>query len=56
VLYLLVLEWGVNLKYLYPVMAKLGPIGIAVNKLLIEGIKYMARRSMVKPIDLGSVK
>ena len=55
VLYLLVLEWGVNLKYLYPVAAKLGPIGIALNKGLIYGIKYLAKRAMVKQIDMGSI-
>ena len=53
VLYLMVLEWGVNLKYLYPIAAKLGPIGIALNKGLIYGIKYLAKRSMVKQIDIG---
>jgi hypothetical protein len=52
ILYLLVLEWGVNLKYLNPVFAKLGGFGVIVNSMLVYGIKYMAKRSCVKPIDL----
>ena len=52
VLYLFLLEYGTNLKYLNPVFAKLGGFGVLVNTGLVLAIKYMAKRSCVKQIDL----
>ena len=52
VLYLLVLEWGINLKYLNPVFAKLGGLGVILNSALVMTIKYIAKKSCVKQIDL----
>ena len=51
VLYLFLLEYGTNLKYLNPVFAKLGGFGVLVNTGLVYAIKYMAKRSRVKQID-----
>ena len=51
ILYLFLLEYGLNLKYLNPVFAKLGGIGVLINTVLVLAIKYMAKRSRVKQID-----
>ena len=51
VLYLFLLEYGNNIKYLNPVFAKLGGFGVLVNTGLVYAIKYMAKRSRVKQID-----
>jgi hypothetical protein len=51
ILYLFLLEYGNNLKYLNPVFAKLGGVGVLINTGLVYAIKYMAKRSRVKQID-----
>ena len=47
VLYLLVLEYGVNLKYLNPVFAKV-PGAVIISSGLVLLIKYWAKRIGVK--------
>lgn len=51
VLYLLLLEYGQNLKYLNPVFAKL-PGAVIISSGLVLAIKYWANRIGVKTHDL----
>ena len=51
ILYLLVLEYGTNLKYLNPMLAKI-PGAIIISSGLIMLIKYWAKRIGVKIKDL----
>lgn len=51
VLYLLLLEYGTNLKYLNPMLAKI-PGAIIISTGLIMAIKYWANRIGVKVKDL----